>query len=642
MVLEKELLPYLTWLLSGSGSELGAIPRFLITGAVLALLSLVASFLVALVRYGPLKAGDMTYRVLTTGFFELPRISPRRIGTLAWLAVKESLRRRVAVVLVVFFLILLFAGWFLKTNNVEPARLYLSFVLAATTYLILLISLLLSTFSLPNDFKTKTIYTVVTKPVRAGDIVLGRMLGFTLIGTALLAIMALCSYVFVTRALYHTHAVDIASLENIEDAEGTLLLQRGRSTLEEYHRHEIELEPNIQSEPSTKSNPSTKSEPGRPRPRRLSGHALSSHGHTHEATPFESRSGSGVRLSGPIGTMRARVPEYGKLTYEDRKGVPVAKGISVGSEWTYRSFIEGGSAASAIWTFEGLEDSSFQQDASASQEASEESQYLPIELIVRVFRTYQGNIKEGIQGSIQLRNPETGLKSNLEIFTAKDASINSFAFPRKLFDTDQNRIDLLADLVSSEGKLEVRVQCLASSQYFGFAQADCFLRLPDASPGWNFCKAYLSIWLQMVLVIAIGVTCSTFVNGPVAMMFTVVFILLGFFRDFFVKIAFGEQVGGGPVESLVRIVTQKNLTTGLDEGFGVQIMHGLDGALLVAMKSMAYLLPDFRAFSTADYVADGFNIPANRIAQDWTVGLAFVVGLFVIGYFFLRTREVAK
>jgi len=47
---------------------------------------------------------------------------------------------------------------------------------------VLLIALLVSAFSLPNDFKTKTIYTVVTKPVRAGDIVLGRILGFTIVG----------------------------------------------------------------------------------------------------------------------------------------------------------------------------------------------------------------------------------------------------------------------------------------------------------------------------------------------------------------------------------------------------------------------------------------------------------------------------
>ena len=40
--------------------------------------------------------------------------SPRRVWAIARLAIKESFRRRVIVALVVFFLILLFAGWFLQ------------------------------------------------------------------------------------------------------------------------------------------------------------------------------------------------------------------------------------------------------------------------------------------------------------------------------------------------------------------------------------------------------------------------------------------------------------------------------------------------------------------------------------------------
>ena len=117
------------------------------------MLALVVGFVIALVRYGPLKAGDLTYRVVTNGFAELARTSPRRVWALARLAIKESFRRRVVVALVVFFLILLFAGWFLKTDYPQPAKLLFSFVLTATTYLVLLIALLLSAFSLPNDFK---------------------------------------------------------------------------------------------------------------------------------------------------------------------------------------------------------------------------------------------------------------------------------------------------------------------------------------------------------------------------------------------------------------------------------------------------------------------------------------------------------
>lgn len=603
MVLEKELLPYFTWLPE-------ALLRFVFTSVVLALLGLIVGFLVALVRYGPMKAGDLTYHVVLNGISELTRTSPKRIWALARLAIKESFRRRALVALVVYFLILLFAGWFIKTGYQEPAKLLFSFVLTATTYLVLLIALLVSAFSLPNDFKSKTIYTVVTKPVRAGDIVLGRILGFTIVGTFLLAIMSVCGYVFVVRTLDHSHQIEADSLENIVDANGNAIGKRGRTTFDDFHRHDVELGADGK------------------------GTALSFHSHQH-AVSRTGDTGETYVVSGPVGFQRARVPQYGQLRFQDRRGVDVARGISVGNEWTYRSFIEGGSQAAAIWTFDNISRSSLYTDPDDGK------QYLPLELIVRVFRTYKGNIEQGIQGSIRLRNPDTQVQSNEDIFTAKDASINVFNIPLKLY-SGQEQIDLFDDLVGEDGRIEVVVQCLDSSQYYGFAQPDCYVRLPDASPLVNYAKAQVGIWVQMVLVIAIGVACSTALNGPVAMLFTVSFILLGFFRDFFVNVAIGEQYGGGPVESLVRLVTQKNLITALEDSFGTRLMHAVDWVLETAMLSLAQVLPDFRSFSTVDYVSYGFDIPANQLAQDLTVTAAYVAGLFVIGYFFLRTREVAK
>ena len=615
MVLEQELLPYLTWLVgypwTGPRSFLdSALGIFLVTTLSLAVLALAVGFLVALVRHGPMKAGDITYRVVTNGFAELFRTSPRRVWAIARLAVKESVRRRVIVALGVYLVLLLFAGWFLKTNYPQPGKLFFSFVLMATTYLTLLIALLISAFSLPQDFKSKTIYTVVTKPVRAGDIVLGRILGFTIVGTVLLAAMGLFSAIFVWRMLDHTHGVEVAELENVYDAEGKPVGKRGRTTLSQSHRHEVE----IYSDGT--------------------GRALSTNEHEHEIIPHQAGSQTAYDLSGPQGLMRARVPLYGKLRFLDRQGVPVAKGISVGSEWTYRSFIEGGTQAAAIWTFSGIDESALRRDG--------EEQVLPLELIVRVFRTYKGNIETGIQGSMQLRNPDSGLKSDLWTFTARDASINSFDWQRKLDDENRNPIDLLEDLVTKDGRLEVIVQCLDRAQYYGFAQPDGYIRLPDGSPLWNYVKAQVSIWVQMVLVIAIGVTCSTVVNGPVAMMFTIAYITLGFFWQFFLDVATGKQIGGGPVESLYRIITQMNQMSPLPENIGTQLIVAVDSVLRLAMHSLAYVLPDFRSFSTVGYVAYGFNIPMNQLAQDLTVCLAFLAGMFVCGYFLLRTREVAK
>jgi hypothetical protein len=606
MILESEILPYLQWLLTGSPGSIGALPRFLLVALGLGLLGLILGYIVAAARHGLLRGGDLVYRTVTNGVAELWQTSPRRIWALAKLAMKEAWRRRVIVALVIFFIILIFASWFLQKDHQDPAKLYISFVLTATTYLVLGIALLLSAFSLPADFKSKTIYTIVTKPVRAGEIVLGRIIGFTIVGTILLAIMGFCSYIFVMRSLDHTHEIEVASLKNVTNAEGEIVGQEGRTTRDSYHRHDVEI--NSDGEGFTHPN----------------------YGHWH----YVEKRGDRSVVLGAQGIMRARVPQWGKLTFLDRQGVPKQRGISVGSEWTYRSFIDGGTQATAIWTFDNITPALNYEDADTSG--------LPIGLIVRVFRTHKGVIGQGISGSIQVRNPQTGLTSEVMPFVAQDAQIDERIIPRKLRGSDDKEYDLYKDFVSENGELEIRVQCLERGQYFGFAQPDMYLRLPDASPVLNFIKVYLTIWVQMVIVIAIGVTASTLLSGSVAMLFTVSFIVLGFFRPFFVGVALGTEYGGGPVESFYRLITQKNIISKLDENLTTTIIQGADWVFRSFMLTLAQILPDFSSLSTVSFAALGFNVPDDLVFQDLTLGVAYVIGCAVVGYFLLRTREVAR
>ena len=241
-MVEQQLLPYFQWLLTGGENSIGALVSFAFVFLGVAMAALVIGFAIAASRYGLLRGGDVTYKTISEGLSELVQTSPRRVWAIARLAIKESMRRRVAVALGVFFLVLLFANWFLSTNHQEPARLYLSFVLTASTYLVLGVALLLSAFSLPGDFKTKTIYTVVTKPVRAGEIILGRIIGFTIVITVLLAIMGVGSYIFVVRSLDHSHNVEAESFQVVASSTGEETGKKGTTTRDAGHRHEFTLD----------------------------------------------------------------------------------------------------------------------------------------------------------------------------------------------------------------------------------------------------------------------------------------------------------------------------------------------------------------------------------------------------------------
>jgi hypothetical protein len=80
-------------------------------------------------------------------------------------------------------------------------KVYVSFVLTAISWLILPSVFLLACWSLPDDIKARSLHTVVTKPVLRSEVLFGRVLGITLVGTVALLTMGIFGYVWLNRAL---------------------------------------------------------------------------------------------------------------------------------------------------------------------------------------------------------------------------------------------------------------------------------------------------------------------------------------------------------------------------------------------------------------------------------------------------------
>ena len=617
MVLEQEIPSYAAWFPEAL-RNFGEAAFFVVLAAV------IISYLVAAFRYGPMPAGDRLYRALVGAANDLIHISPRRVWALARLAIQESIRRRVWVALIAFGVILMFAGWFLDPSTPEPGPLYLSFVLSWTTYLIVLLALFVSTFSIPADIKNKTITTVVTKPVRGAEIVLGRMLGFTLIGTALLAVMGACSYVFVLRSLNHTHLLETADLNETAMRPGALRPGKIGTTQEaQNHSHDVYLRDDGTLETEFK------------------------HGHRHQITTETIEGKTKYAVGPPVDLLVARVPIRGSLRFLDRDGSPKEKGINVGKEWEYRGFVDGNTKSAAIWTFENIDENTL-----FSKDTPPEKRGLPLEMTIRVFRTYKGNIEKGIAGKLFFRNPDNGTTSEPIIFTAREFAVDRKFIKRQLPKAgagfNDKPIDLFNDLVSN-GRLEVVLQCLEPGQLLGAAAPDLYIRADDASFELNFLKGYAGIWMQMVLVMGIGVMFSTFLSGSVAMLATLGCMLVGFFASFvgdlFKGVIEGNRrlmPGGGPVESFVRLITQKSITVEYDRTPGVAVMEWVDKLFLRFLKAGTDVLPDFSAFSNVNFVAGGFNVPGDLLLEQLTRMVVYLLAAFLAGFLFLRMREVAR
>ena len=697
MALENGIPDFWLWLLGNpvearlfQPGTWGFLPGTLAICFLLLLIAPFCCFVVAAFQYGPSEAFYYVARAMFSAVTEdLPRFSPRRTFAVARLAIQEAIRNRVLVGFGLFVLLLLTAGLFMDVNNSNPARVYLSFVLHSTTYLVLLMALFLSTFSIPNDIKNRTIYTVVTKPVRASEIVLGRILGFSAVGTVMLVGMGLLSYIFVQRGLSHDHEVDVksvvadASLGQSEAKPG----YRGQTTRDAHHRHTFDINENGEGRTSVvaghwhtvqarnmphlfelvdldddgklskgeltpPSEPDAKGSEGLgasdAERRDLLGQVeLDFASADKDKDGFVAKRefpGPVFRVGPPQGHLVAKAPVYGKLQIYDRTGRKAEKGINVGNEWEYRGFIEGGTPgvqtkAAAVWTFTDVTPERYPNG-------------LPLEMTIRVFRSYKGDIERGVLGEIVIRNPNPAApvqRSGPILFQSREFVADYHLIPRALKSEAGGAagappIDLFDDLVHKDNNnsLEVEIRCVDAAQYFGMAAPDLYLRPADTTFEWNFFKAYLSIWLQMLLVTSFGVTFSTFLTGSVAMLATLSAVVLGFFGQFVRDVYTGAAHGGGPIESLIRMITQQNITTDLEvTGIIAQVVKGADWVLMSLMTAGTYVLPNYRQFDTAGFVADGYNIFGDLVAQQLTMAVVYSVVVGTIGYFFLKTREIA-
>ena len=78
----------------------------------------------------------------------------------------------------------------------------------------------------------------------------------------------------------------------------------------------------------------------------------------------------------------------------------------------------------------------------------------------------------------------------------------------------------------------------------------------------------------------------------------------------------GELPGGGPVEALIRVITQKNLVLDLEiHPVPLTIVQVTDLSFLWFLRVLAFALPDYVSFSTADFVASGYNIGSAVLAN---------------------------
>ena len=141
------------------------------------------------------------------------------IWAVATNTVRQALRMKVAAVFIILLLVLLpFMGFTATGDGTLKGRLqtFVSYSVSLTALLLSLLSLIVSVYSVTSDIEQRQIYTVITKPVRRSQLLLGKLLGVVLLNLGLLAIFSAIIYTIAVYTPTFARATpeQLATLEN--------------------------------------------------------------------------------------------------------------------------------------------------------------------------------------------------------------------------------------------------------------------------------------------------------------------------------------------------------------------------------------------------------------------------------------------
>lgn len=541
----------------------------------------------------------------------LLRMRAGRVWALAKLAFKESVRNRIVWVFLIFLLPFLFpAKWFLSIKPENELRTIINFGSFWEHVLLLVPAVLLAAFAIPNDIKNQNIYTIVTKPVERFEIVLGRFLGYAFLLTLALLGMTAAGVVYVLT-----------------------------SNLDEKAAAE---------------------------------------------------------------TFMARKPLRGKIDFWSRRGQ--IEGTNVGREFDYRKYIGGDPSSSqrAIWDYASVPARLGRGDAIPLEftfdifKMTKGEENRGVDLTIRVTtwdcpqapptdpksgawvwtdpareKAYKDDIRAEVAklgSGFAGKDPETALK-RAKPGTALWGVVNTLAEKygyyeydgKEVFDYHPDSIDVPAGLFANATKaappvvggkpvpaVRVFVKCNTRGQMLGMAEGDLYFleEAPRPSPrafAANYFKWSVGLWCRVMLVLGIAVACSTYLAGVLGLLTTLFLFLSGFFIEHIADLATGKSYVGGPFRAINQLLEAKQATMPSDPGNPLtRVAEGGDTAFAWVVRRFINLVPDLEAYRWTHFLSEGFNIPAEYLVMNVVVLVGYLLPWFVLGFFLIRSREVAE
>jgi hypothetical protein len=597
-----------------------------------------------LILYG---ASCAVVAVLLPVVLNLGRLRLRRIWALARLSFKEAVRRRVLWAFSLALLVVLFGSWFLRFNKPEDQlRTYVGTVYLVMTVLLLVTAALVASLSLPADIRNQTIHTIVTKPVERFEIIIGRFLGYTFLMTLVLVVMTAFSLIYVARG------IDPEAKEESYKARvpvyGNVDIKGGKNVGYEWEYRQY-ISGGVKDEYATWTFPFL--------PRSLAERRQDTVSCEFTFEIFRTTKGKeenkGVLCNFAFENWQCEpgqdpgFPKNLEQFRKERDELHASADTESELRWApvLDQLAQQHQVEATALTDDQMAAAIRQNEPGLSDDAMHKSLVDMKRMAIRARQAKRHDVP-----SVQQVSPDqmdTGINNYVaakyHFFEVRSKEVVDFhtlgvEVPTGLF---QNLDAWQALSGRRPAPLRVVVRCDSVTQYLGVAKYDLYLL--DATRGFeqNFFKGALGLWYRLCLVIAIAVTCSTYLSGVISFLVTMVLYLLGIFLDYVGQVARHQALGGGPGEAFLRLVGREHTSLPLDHSAILTVMQNADSAFEFVLRLFMAMIPDVNRFSLTDLVAEGFNISGLQLSLMAWYLFGYLFLWFVAAYYLIRAREVA-
>ncbi len=559
-----------------------AFGTFLIALIAVSTIALIVGLVVSLLTVGTHGPG-LVWEVIQRGWRDLTQMSLRRIGAIATLTMKESWRKKAFWVLVVFLVLFLFAGWFLPSDDGRetPAKPFIAFILTTIQWMTIPMALLLSCWGLPTDIKDRSLHTVVTKPVRRGEIVLGRIFGYGAVLTGFILLMGVGGYIFIRREVPANAQSQLVSRVPVYGSV-SFLDRNGEPSATNKGLNVGDIwDFRSYIEGVTKASMTWTF-------RNLDVSELREQKSLRLENRFEAFRSYKGQINEPV--------RYKLTLVNNSNGLRVTNGDLVKgiSEFLDERVRKDNSANSAVDDTDRKYATAYRMQPSAVLDIPQKITFVDV-------------------------SPEGGNKT-------KEVDLFEDVIDKGTLTVEVTCPDAQQYIGAAQSDLFIRLpdRSFASTYFKSIFMQWLMLMLicMIGATASTFVKGPVATLLTFSLIIL-----GAYLRPSMEKMV-----------DDYTK---GYVLGGGALESFYRLITQMNQQSPLPDNVGSRMVQWVDSGIFEVLRQMRHIIPNFSYFNTTEYSCNGFDVPLDAaLLPGIATALAYLIPCLLVGYFSLQLREL--